>query len=122
MAGKVDNPEAVFSYSAAPKRGGRNFDLLILTTSDLADAFQPLKDYHDTTNVPTEIHTLDETRISDPDTVRQYISDRYVNDGVTYVIIGGDDDVMPDPGWKKEIRACGILGCPLHKWRPYQAK
>ena len=33
---------------------------------------------------------------------------------------GGDADVLPDPGWKREIRECKVLGCPLHKWRPYQ--
>lgn len=33
---------------------------------------------------------------------------------------GGDADVMPDPGWKREIRECTIKKCPLYKWRPYQ--
>ena len=37
-----------------------------------------------------------------------------------FACIGGDAEVLPDPGWKKEIRGCHINTCPLHKWRPYQ--
>ena len=33
---------------------------------------------------------------------------------------GGDCATMPDLGWQKEIKTCGVTGCPLHKWRPYQ--
>jgi hypothetical protein len=94
-AGKVDNPELVQTYAAAGQRGEKGFDLLILTTDSLASAFQPLKDYHDANGLPTMIHTTTDVGSNDPDDVRDYIRDRYNNDGISYVIIGGDDDVIP---------------------------
>ena len=92
---KVDNPQAAASYPTAEVRGDRSYDLLILTTSTLAGAFQPLKDYHDANGILTEIHTTDEVGSTSPDAVRDYIRDRYINDAITYVIIGADDDIIP---------------------------
>ena len=92
---KVDNPELVSTYDAAPKGGTRAYDMLIITTPALAASFQPLKDYHDTTGILTEIHTTDDVGSSDPDDVRDYIADRYINDGIEWVIIGADDDIIP---------------------------
>ena len=95
ICARVDNPATAATYSAAGTRGTRSFELLILTTDALASAFQPLKDYHDTHGIPTEIHTTTDVGSSSPDDVRDYIRDRYNNDGINYVIIGGDDDVIP---------------------------
>jgi hypothetical protein len=95
IVSRVDNPEAAGSYLAAPTRGGRSYDLLIITTPALADAFQTIKDYHDTTGIATEIHTTTDIGSNAPDDVRAYIRDRYLNDGIQYVIIGADDDLIP---------------------------
>lgn len=92
---RVDNPEAIGSYQAAPKRGGRAYDLLIITTPGLAGAFQTIKDFHDTTGIATEIHTTADIGSNDPDDVRDYIRNKYINDGIQYVIIGADDDLIP---------------------------
>ncbi|MCK4341866.1 MAG: hypothetical protein KAY37_09115 [Phycisphaerae bacterium] len=92
---KVDNPGIAATYAVSGFRGVRSFELLILTTPTLADSFVPLKDFHDTHGIPTEIHTTTDVGSTNPDDVRDYISDRYYNDGITYVLIGGDDDVIP---------------------------
>ncbi len=92
---RVDNPDMAGGYAAGPVRGGRAYDLLIITTTSLAASFQPLKDYHDTTGMPAEIHTTSEIGSSSPDAVRDYIRERYLNDGIQYVIIGADDDIIP---------------------------
>ena len=91
---RVDNPDIVDSYRAGSTRGAKSYDLLIITTSSLVSAFQPLKDYHDTTGILTEIHTTNDIGSADPDDVRDYIYDAYINDGIQYVIIGADDDVI----------------------------
>lgn len=91
----VDNPDDVSSYPAASVRGADGYDMLIITTSSLADAFLPLKDYHDTTGVVTEIHTLSQIGSSNPIAVRDYIRQEYLNNGIQYVLIGGDDDLIP---------------------------
>ena len=70
---KVDNPDMAWSYSSAPKSGFKNYDLLIITTSALVSSFQPLKDYHDTTGILTEIHTTNDVGSNNPDDIRDYI-------------------------------------------------
>jgi hypothetical protein len=92
---KVDNPELLDAYYPQARVPAANYDLLILTTQTLAGSFQSLKDYHDTTGVLTEIHTITEVGSSDPAAVRDYIRERYLNDGIQYVLIGGDDDLIP---------------------------
>ena len=92
---RVDNPGVVGTYAAAAKRDTTNFELLILTTTSLASAFQPLKDYHDTTGMVTEIRTTTDVGSSNPDDIRDYIRDRYLSDGIRYVLIGADDDIIP---------------------------
>lgn len=95
VATKVDNPEMASSYLATGKFGAKAYDLLIITTPALAASFQPLKDYHDTTGIMTTIQTTDIIGSTDPDDIRDYITNEYTNSGISYVIIGADDDVIP---------------------------
>ena len=98
LAAKVDNLDVADTYSLDQGRGGsRSCDLLIVTTPTLANAFEPLKAYHDAHGIPTEIHTTTEMGGSDPATVRAYITSKYNSDGISYVIIGADDDLIPAP-------------------------
>ena len=92
---KVDNAATAASYAALGLRGERSYELLILTTPTLASAFQPLCDYHNANGLPTEIRTTDDVGSNSPDAVRSYIEDCYLSDGIGYVIIGGDDDIIP---------------------------
>ncbi|MCK4871725.1 MAG: hypothetical protein KAS72_03265 [Phycisphaerales bacterium] len=92
---KVDNPGIAASYPATGVRGDKGYDLLILTTTSLAPAFGPLKAYHDANGMLTEIHTTVDYGSTSPDNLRSYVTDRYNNDGIEYVIIGGDDDILP---------------------------
>ncbi len=92
---KVDNPDTVKTYGVVGGRDGRHCDLLILTTPSLAMAFQALKDYHDAHGLFTEIHTTADVGSNDPDAIRNYIRDRFLNEGISYVLIGGDDDLIP---------------------------
>ncbi len=91
----IDNPGELSTYGAAQRQGASNYDLLIITSSSLVSGFQPLKDYHDSTGVPTEIHTLDQIGASDPHSVRDYIRQEYLDNGIQYVLIGGDDNLIP---------------------------
>ena len=123
---KVDNPAQADSYAAAGARGERSYDLLIITTSAYAATFQPLKNYHDANGMLTEIRTTTDAGGSDPDTIRAYITDCYTNDGISYAIIGGDDDILPAknlyvqayPGGSTETAMPGDLyvGCLDGTW------
>ncbi|MFH1373268.1 MAG: C25 family cysteine peptidase [bacterium] len=92
---RVDNPEAADGYASAAMRGRANFELLILTTPALAATFQRLKDYHDTTGILTEIRTTTDVGSTNPGDIRDYIRGLYLSDGIKYVLIGGDDDIIP---------------------------
>lgn len=92
---RVDNPETIYSYQAAPASAGKGFDLLILTTPLLVGDFEPLRQYHDTTGIRSQIRTTDDVGSSNPDDIRDYIRERYLFDGISYVIIGADDDIIP---------------------------
>jgi hypothetical protein len=92
---RVDNPEVVDTYAAAGQRGPRAYNMLILTTDAFAGSFAPLKTYHDSQGLATEIHTITEVGSNDPADVRDYIRNAYLNDGIEYVLIGADDDIIP---------------------------
>ncbi len=94
LMSKIDNPEEVSSYNvltSGDKNTTDNYDLLIITTDALSPAFQTLKDYHDSTGISTAIFT----DMANYRSLRGYISSEYLNKGIQYVLIGGDDDVIP---------------------------
>ncbi len=91
----VDNKNQVESYNRAVKNGSKSYDLLIITPSAFVAAFTVLKDHHDNNGIITEIHTLDQIGANDPHSIRDFIRQEYQNNGIEYVIIGGDDDLIP---------------------------
>ena len=108
LAAKADTVDVADTYPVAGLRGEtKGFDLLIITTPSLAAAFSPLKSYHDAHGITTEIRTTTDIGASDPASVRAYITDRYNNDGISYVIIGADDDLIPAPNLYVEAWAGG---------------
>jgi hypothetical protein len=100
VAQKVDNVDMLSSYTAinnAPL--GDAYDLLILTTDAFKDGFLPLKNAHDAQGLRTEIKTLSDisffpTTIT-PDDIRDFIRKEYIANGIEYVLIGGDTDIIP---------------------------
>lgn len=91
---RIDNAGALLSYGNTQHKATKSYELLIITTSILQEYFLPLKDYHDTTGILTDLLTIEQIGANDPDIIRDYIKDRYLNDGIEYVLIGGDDDVI----------------------------
>jgi len=92
---RVDNPSILTDHAALSEPGEGAFDLLILTTPELTVAFEPLADYHNAAGVATEIHTTAEVGSIEPESIRNYLRSRYLADGIEYVLIGGDDDLIP---------------------------
>jgi hypothetical protein len=97
---KVDNPSMSLQYNqecASSSTPFEHCDLLIITTNTLKSSFEPLKQAHDATGVETVIKTLTDIGGSDLESIRNYIRDAYTDWGIEYVLIGGDDDVVPAP-------------------------
>ncbi len=92
----VDNPDLIATYPVSASTVKDGYDLLIITTDALAAGFLPLKEYHDTTGCATQIHTVDtDIGSADPADVRDYIREKYLSDGINYVLIGADDELIP---------------------------
>ncbi len=94
---KIDNEEDLLSYySLAPEKNTREaYDYLIITTPELAASFQPIKDYHDSTGLSTMIYTTDDIGSNTHEDVRNFIRTEYFQNGIQYLLIGGDDDLIP---------------------------
>ena len=95
VSDRVDNSSELDGYPPAGLPVSSAYDLLIISPTGLAGAYQPLKEYHDAHGVLTEIHTLDQVGATDPHTVRDYIRSEYLSSGIGMVLIGGDDDLIP---------------------------
>jgi len=97
---KVDNPWTSLQYNqecASPSIFLEHYDLLIITTDALKSSFEPLKQAHDATGIKTVIKTLTDIGGRDVESIRNYIRSAYTNWGIEYVLIGGDDTVVPAP-------------------------
>ncbi|MCK5029916.1 MAG: hypothetical protein KAR64_00465 [Thermoplasmatales archaeon] len=97
---KVDNPAIVDTYikkiTACPVLG--QYDFLILTTDEFKNSFEPLKNAHDAEGIKTEIKTLRDISLFPdsvtPEDIRDFIKDEYLNNGIEYVLLGGDADAV----------------------------
>ncbi len=92
---KVDNPDVVATYHEPGFNTIDSYDLLILTTDGLKDGFELLKNAHNYEGISTVIKTLSDVGGSTPEDIREYIGDAYTDWGIDYVLIGGDDGVVP---------------------------
>jgi hypothetical protein len=98
---KVDNPLSVKSYTKKTTGflSSDDYDLLIITTTEFKLSFQPLKNAHDAEGIKTEIKTLEDISLFPdsvtPEDIRIFIKDEYINSGIEYVLIGGDNNVIP---------------------------
>ena len=101
VLGRVSNPSAAVSYAslASPLADGDQYDMLILTRSELMEGFVPLKEAHEARGLSVEIHGLDEIRMLEnqvsAEDVRNFIRQQYSECGIQYVLLGGDVDVVP---------------------------
>lgn len=79
-------------------------DYLIITSSELANAFEPLRKWRQVTGLKSLTVTTDEIyNIYDGHKfyktpqlkIKAFIKDLYQNNGLTYVLLGGDDSIVP---------------------------
>lgn len=100
----VDNPEIVETYETSPQSAfltEGSYDYVIITNNELSGEFQTLATWKNDKSVNTTVATL-ETDIAgypgdDPqEQVRNFIIDAYNTWGITYVLLGGDVEIIPN--------------------------
>ncbi len=117
VAALVDNPQALASYDAvasaqasqqiaSPLAGTPDYQYVIITSSSLASSFQPLLNEKLSRGLTGAIFTTDyiyanysgsETH-DNPDKIRDFIRDMYLNHNTEWVLLGGDSEVVPVRG------------------------
>ena len=107
VAAAVDNPAAVEAYAPpAPPRLkalGSTYDYLLITSSALLSAFQPLVDLKTSDGLQVKAETMENVRatypgVDDAEKLRNFIIYAYTNWNVRYVLLGGDKNVVPYRG------------------------
>jgi len=98
---KVDFLDSLSSYrndSVVPLKSS-GYEMLILTTDTLKEGFVPLKEAHEAQGLKTEIKTLSNVSLLSgqvtPETIRDFIRNEYITNGISYVLLGGDSDIVP---------------------------
>jgi hypothetical protein len=96
----VANPEALASYEplAAPLRDPANeFEYLVVTGEQYAAAFEPLRAFYTRRGMRTAVMTVEEISaafggVDQAEKVRNCIKNKYVQNGITHVLLAGDWD------------------------------
>jgi len=100
----IDNSEILRTYPLRNLSSGSltQYDLLIITTNYLKNGFLPLARFHALQGIKTRIVSLNQIPHSPqysmrvtPEEIRDFIRDEYLNYGIQYVLLGGDDNVVP---------------------------
>lgn len=75
----------------------------IITSSELADMFKSLAEWKTKKGIKTTVYTVEEILKENPFgdvplSIKRFIENLYVNDNLEYVLLGGDDTVVPVRG------------------------
>ena len=104
VAAFVDNPEIVRAETEKPSSAGgaagSAFDYLLVTSSNLASAFEPLMERKKQDGLAVKVAFLETitNTISGrdvPEKIRNYIRQAYTNWGIAYVLLGGGTAILP---------------------------
>ena len=101
VAGAVINPEMLAAYTTSTPT--ERYDYVVITNGALASAFQPLLQEKAARGLTTRLVTTDwiaanysGTETGDlADKIRHFLRDSYARHGTRYVLLGGDQEIIP---------------------------
>ncbi len=93
----VRNPEMLYNYTYSNTRDDDPYDLLLISNNALMPAFEDYVAFKESTGyfvktITTEVIYSTYTGQDNADKIRNCIKDYYQNNGIAYVILGGDGD------------------------------
>ncbi|MFQ6616653.1 MAG: C25 family cysteine peptidase, partial [Fidelibacterota bacterium] len=97
----VETDQTGFSPRSVPSVQGSPVDYLIVTSEELKPAFEVLAEWKTQKGVPAVVRTLEEIKGSTPagaddaQTLRRFIARAREKWGVTWLLLGGDVEVIP---------------------------
>ena len=104
VAAFVDNPELIRPAAEVPVPNsatpGVAFDYLLVTSSNLANAFQSLVERKSRDGLAVKVETMETITNTVagrdvPEKIRNYIRQSYTNWGIDYVLLGGNTTIIP---------------------------
>ena len=117
IADMVDNPETLKRYPPKPMGqlsttvlplSSSSYDYVIVTNNALKPTFQGLSNWKNSRGVNTTIMTVEDisaiySGADLQEKIRNFIKDAYNYWGITYVLLGGDTDIIPHRGFYVEM-------------------
>lgn len=93
----VDNPETLADYMYPAARDEEEYDLLLISNSELMPYFEDYLEFKESTGyfvagITTEEIYSTYTGLDNQEKIRNCIIDYYLTHGISYVILGGDGD------------------------------
>lgn len=107
VASAVDNPDMLATYSTTTETvSEESYEYLVITNAALADSFEPLLAHKESRGLTTRLATTEwiaanytGTETGDlADRIRHFVADSYANHGTRWVLLGGDEEVIPSRG------------------------
>jgi hypothetical protein len=100
LSGWIDNPQDLQPCRPVTASPSEAVDYLVISSSDYSDSFATFVSWKNTTGILTEFVDIADVLATssgydDPEKLRNYIVNRYQNDGVQYVLLAGDEAVLP---------------------------
>lgn len=93
----VDNPEMLYSYTYPNRNREMEYDILLISNSELLPEFDDYVNYKQSTGYSVATITIEDiyttyTGVDQAELVRNCIIDYYDSYNISYVILGGDTD------------------------------
>ena len=100
----ADNKAMDQSYKSRQMNSAGNYDMLIITTTAFANSFGSLRENYLKEGLTSLVVTRDSitttmTGIDVPEKIRNFIIQEYQTHGIQYVLLGGDDELIPHRGF-----------------------
>lgn len=90
----------VSTQSTTANSVSENIEYLIVTSNALSQYFQPIIQWKKMKGIPSKVITIEEieanyTGATTPHKIKSCLYDLYKNNGLKYVLLGGDDTIVP---------------------------
>jgi len=101
----IQNIDEIYSYPEVTRSKDREtYDYLIVAYPNYVDQFQVLADYKNSLGLRTKIYTTDyiyanSEGADNQEKIRNFIIDQYQNNGISYLLLAGDADKVPERGF-----------------------
>ena len=108
----ADNSEAISQYQITENRDAGQYKLLVITTDQYSGSFSELTDMYFERGIKSQVVTKEsinqtETGQDLQEKIRNYIIGQYQNNGVEFVLLGGDVELIPYRGFYCYVQSGG---------------